>query len=278
MLSVVGTLVPTAAAVVLGYGADGGVAVFTLAFAFFVLPHALVAVPVATALAPRAAETWQRGEHHDTRELIEKAMMVVLPSLCFAGSAMLALSWPVAHVVTSLGQAGSQGPAPIAHTLAAFGPGLVGYGVAFVNTRVLFSLGDVRRTALLVSISAAVGVISMIVASEVLSDGERAAALALGYGIAQAAAAVLVTGRVRTLTDAPSWVRLGRLGLGSLGAAGLSAAAMLLVQSPFGADRWSAVAALVLAGSAGAVVFAAAVTVLAGVRPSTLLRRRFARV
>ena len=87
-LSVVGTLVPTGAAVVLGGGAEGGVAVFTLAFAFFVLPHALVAVPVATALAPRAAETWQRGERHETRELIERATMVVVPLLSFAGAAM----------------------------------------------------------------------------------------------------------------------------------------------------------------------------------------------
>jgi putative peptidoglycan lipid II flippase len=277
MLSVVGTLVPTAAAVVLGYGEEGGVAVFTLAFAFFVLPHALVAVPVATALAPRAAETWQRDEHDGTRELIEKAMMVVLPSLCFAGAAMLALAWPVADVVTSLGQAGSQGPAPIAHTLAVFGPGLVGYGVAFVNTRVLFSLGDVRRTALLVSVSAVSGVVAMVVASEVFDGSERAAALALGYGVAQAVSAVLVTARVRGLTGAPSWLRLGRLGVGSLAAAALSVGAMLLVQAPFGPDRWSAAMALCLAAAAGAVVFAAAVTVLAGVRPSTLLRRRFAR-
>jgi putative peptidoglycan lipid II flippase len=277
MLSVVGTLVPTGAAVVLGGGAEGGVAVFTLAFAFFVLPHALVAVPVATALAPRAAETWQRGERHETRELIERATMVVVPLLSFAGAAMFALAWPVAHVVTSLGQAGSEGPTPIAHTLAVFGPGLAGYGVAFVMTRVLFSLDDVRRAALLVTAGAVSGVVAMVVASAVMANSERAAALALGYGVAQAVSAVLITVRVRRLTGAPSWLRLGRLGLGSLAAAAVSAVVMLVVQAPFGTGRWSAASALVLAAAAGAVSFVGAVSVLAGVRPSALLRRRLAR-
>ena len=114
---------------------------------------------------------------------------------------MVALAWPIADVVRSLGQAGSQGPAPIVHTLAVFGPGLVGYGMAFVMTRVPFSLRDVRRAALLVSWSAVVGVVAMAVASRVIAGDDRAAALALGYGLAQAVSAVLITIRVRQLTE-----------------------------------------------------------------------------
>jgi putative peptidoglycan lipid II flippase len=273
MLSVVGTLVPTAAAVVLGYGEEGGVAVFTLAFAFFVLPHALVAVPVATTLAPRVAETWQRGEREQTTALIDKGTLVVVPALCFAGAAMVALAWPIAQVVRSLGQAGSQGAAPIAHSLAVFGPGLLGYGMAFVMTRVLFSLHDVRRAAVLVSCSAVVGVAAMIVASQVIADADRAAALALGYGLAQTASAALLTLRVRQLTGVPTWASVVRLTLGSLGAAGLSGSAMVLVQRQFGTGRASSIMAVGLGATVGVVVFAAAVTVLAGVRLSTLLAR-----
>ncbi|TPW14693.1 MAG: hypothetical protein FD127_1252, partial [Acidimicrobiaceae bacterium] len=124
MLSVVGTLMPTAAAVVLGYPAEGAVAVFAMAFAFFVLPHALVAVPVATALAPRAAEAWQRGDVDETRQLVDRSAQVVVPLLMFAGVALMTLAWPVARVAGSLGQAASQGYTPIAH-VARFvvGPG-----------------------------------------------------------------------------------------------------------------------------------------------------------
>jgi putative peptidoglycan lipid II flippase len=278
MLSVVGTLVPTGAAVVLGYGAEGGVAVFTLAFAFFVLPHALVAVPVATTLAPRVAETWQGNDRAQAGSLIERATMFVVPALCFAGAAMFALAWPVAQVVTSLGQAGSQGAAPIAHTLAVFGPGLLGYGIAFVMTRILFSLDDVRRAALLVSCSAFVGVAGMIVATQLVADSERAAALALGYGLAQAVSAVLLTARVKQLTGVPTWASLARLTAGSVVAAGVAAVAMLIVQAQFGTDRWPSVLAVFVATVVGAPVFVAAVGVLAGVRPSMLVRRRVADV
>lgn len=273
MLSVVGTLVPTGAAVVLGYGEEGGVAVFTLAFAFFVLPHALVAVPVATTLAPRVADSWQRGQSEQTAALIDKGTTVVVPALCFAGAAMVALAWPIAQVVTSLGQAGSQGAAPIAHSLAVFGPGLVGYGMAFVMTRVLFSLHDVRRAAVLVSFSAIVGVVAMIVASHVMADTERAAALALGYGLAQTVSAALLTLRVRQLTGVPTWTSIIRLTAGSVTAAALSAVCMLLVQQQFGTGRNASILAVGVGATVGAIVFVAAVSLLAGVRPSTLLSR-----
>lgn len=273
MLSVVGTLVPTGAAVVLGYGAPGGVAVFTMAFAFFVLPHALVAVPVATTLAPRVADAWQRGQRRQAGELIERSAQVVVPLLLFAGAAMVALAWPVARVAGSFGQAGSQGLAPIAHTVAVFGGGLVGYGMAFLMTRVLFSLEDVKRAAVLVTGSAVVGVGAMVVASRVIADGDRAAALALGYGLAQTVSALSLTVRARTITGAPSWSAMGRLGLFSLVAAGVSGVLMALVQRGFATDRVGSLLAIVASAVLGSVAFAALVGAFTGLTPRSLLAR-----
>ena len=272
MLSVVGTLAPTAAAVVMGYGVAGGVAVFTVSFAFFVLPHSLIAAPVATALAPRIASSWQQGRRDVTGDLVERSAQVVVPLLMFAGAAMTAMSWPVARVVTSIGQADSQGVAPIAHTLAVFGLGLPGYGMAFVMTRVLFSMQDVRRAALLVTISAVIGVLSMFVASTLMSDTNRAAALALGYGVAQTVSAMLLTVRVRTLTGAPSWRALGRLSVGSAVAAAASGIVMVSIVQLFASDRWASLAAIVAAGAAGLVVFVALAPPMSGVRLSALKR------
>jgi putative peptidoglycan lipid II flippase len=273
MLSVLGTLAPTAATVVLGYGAEGGVAVFTMTFAFFVLPHALVAVPVATALAPRVADSWQRQRVDETREVIERSAQVVVPLLMLAGAAMMALSWPVARVAASFGQARPPGGyGVIAHTLAVFGCGLLGYGMAFLMMRVLFSTDQVKRAALLVTFAAAVGVAIMAVAAAVMPDDERAAALALGYGATQTISALLLTWRVRQVTGAPSWTSIGRLSLGSFGAAAVSGAAMFAVASRFGTDRLASLAALVVAGGCGLVVFAAAAPWLTGVRVAALRR------
>lgn len=265
VLSVVGTLAPTAAAIVLGYQAVGGVAVFTMTFTFYVLPHALIAVPVATALAPRIADAWQQGRTGSARELLDRAVRLLLPPLLFAGAAMVALAWPVARVAASFGQAASQGLAPIAHALAVFGFGLVGYGVAFTMTRVLFSLGDVRAAAVLVTVSAVLGVAGMAIAAQVLADVDRASALAFGYGLAQTVSAVGLTLRVRRLTGAPGRSTALRLvGAGVL-AALAAGGAMAMVQGAFDPTRGAAALAIGIAGAAGLVVFALVIRALAGV-------------
>ncbi len=273
MLSVVGTLVPMGAAMVLGSGAPGGVAVFTIAFTFFVLPHALLAVPVATAIAPRVADAWQRGRSQEAAVLVDRSVTVVLPLLALATAGLAALAFPVARVVASLGQAGSQGDEPIAHAVGAFGLGLMGYGVAVIMIRVMFGLDEVRRAARLVIVSAVSGVLMMAITSAVFADADRAAALALGYGLAQTVSAVLLTRRVRTLIGAPRWAANGRLAIGSVAAAAVAAGVMLAVQRPFSTDRSGSLAAILVAGLAGSVAFGAVLVPAAGVRPGSLLRR-----
>jgi putative peptidoglycan lipid II flippase len=271
MLSIVGTLVPTAAAIVLGYRVEGGVAVFTMTFAFFVLPHALIAVPVATTSAPRIADAWQRGDRARTGALIERSARVIVPLLSLAGAALVALSWPVARVASSFGQAASQGVAPIAHALAMFGLGLLGYGMAFAMTRVLFSLSDVKWASIMVAAAALVGVGVMTVAAAVMPDSDRAAALALGYGTTQTLSAALLTWRARRVTGFPTRRSIGRLGVGSLAAAVAAGAAMFGVEQWFGHSRTASLAAIVVAGCVGVAVFVVCVGVFAGVRPRTLL-------
>lgn len=275
-LSIVGTLVPTAVALVLGNGAPGGVAVFVYAFAFYVLPHALVAVPIATTLAPRVADRWQEDDVDSARSSIDASMRIVVPMLVLGGAGMVALAWPVARVA-AFGQTASQGLAPIAHTLAVFGPGLVGYGVAFVMGRVLFAIGDVRVAALSMIAGAVVGVLWMIVASAAMPSTERAAALAMGYGASQTIAAVVLTLRVHRLTGSmgarvASWL-LGESLLAGIAAFGVMAAMV----SSFEDTRRQSMVALLLGGSAGVVTFAVAMALLRWRELAGLRRRRAAR-
>ena len=185
---------------------------------------------------------------------------------------MATLAWPIARTAV-FGDAGSQGLAPIAHTLAVFGPGLLGYGMAFVLTRILFSLGDVRRTAILVSSAALVGVASMVAASAVFSDDDRSTALALGFGVTQLVSAALLTARARVLTGAPTWRFVAELGTGAAVAAVAAGGVMLLVQGAFGDDRWSAIGAIIVAGLAGVTTFVAVLRLVGGPRWTTLARR-----
>jgi putative peptidoglycan lipid II flippase len=256
-LSIVGTLVPTAMALALGNGAPGGVAVFVYAFAFYVLPHALIAVTIATTLAPRVADGWQAGRTEEVRATVDRSLQVAVRLLLLAGSGMVALAWPVTRLVAGFGQTAGQGLAPIAHALAAFGPGLLGYGVAFVMTRVLFALGDVRRASILMIAGAAVGVATMVLASTLAASSDRAAALAVGYGAAQTVAALLLTIRVHRLTGAMAWRAAVRVTAESVVAATVAAVAMLWVVGRFEPTRRQAAPAFLLAGITGVAVFAA---------------------
>ena len=179
----------------------------------------------------------------------------MVPLLVLGGAGMVALAWPVA-TAAAFGQTASQGLAPIAHALAVFGPGLLGYGVAFVMTRVLFAIGDVRRAALLMIGSAGVGVAWMAVTAAVLDRDERAAALAMGYGAAQTVAAVLLTMRVHRITGSMGGRVAGRVLAESLLAGAVSVAAMLAVVAQFGPGRAAAAEALLLGGVVGVAVFA----------------------
>ena len=269
-LSIVGTLVPTAAALALGNGAPGGVAVFVYAFAFYVLPHALVAVTIATTLAPRVAEGWQAGRQSEVRSAIDNAMRTMFPLLALAGAGMVAVGWPLTRLVAGVGQTASQGLAPIAHTMAAFGPGLLGYGVAFVMTRVLFALGDIRRASVLMIAGAIVGVVCMVIASVVMDPSERAAALALGYGASQTVAAVLLTVRVHQLSGSMGGRRAIRLTSESVVAAAGSLVVMLWVAGSFDPTRRQALPAFLLGGAAGMAAF---VGLMALLRSRELLGR-----
>ena len=271
-LSIVGTLVPTAAALVLGYRVEGGVAMFTMTFAFFVLPHALVAVPVATALAPRVADAWQQGNRVYTGELIDRAARTIVPVLLLAGAGLVALSWPIARVA-SFGQAAIFGTAPIAHALAAFGVGLVGYGMSFTMLRLLFSLGDIRGASLLVAATAVVGAGLMAVLAASMSDHERATALALGYGITQTLVAALLTWRSRAVTGYPTRRSVGRLGVGSVVAAVAAGAVMWAGQALLPPTRLGSLLAIVVCGVVGVGVFLAVVGTLAGVSVTALVKR-----
>lgn len=269
-LSIVGTLVPTAAALVIGNGAPGGVAVFVYAFAFFVLPHALIAVTIATTLVPRVADGWQRDRHDEVRSAIDGAVRLAVPLLMLAGAGMAALAWPVTRLLAGVGQAASQGFGPIAHTLAAFGPGLAGYGIAFVMIRVLFALGDVRRSSLLMIYGALTGVGVMALAAHLMAPDERAPALAIGYGASQLVAAVLLTRRVHSLTGSMALSRVARVLIESL-IAGLAAfGVMLVVVRLFEPTRPESVPAVLLGGMAGVVIF---ISVIAAFHREAVLDR-----
>jgi putative peptidoglycan lipid II flippase len=254
----------TLGVLVLGNGADGTVARFAFAFAFFQLPYALIAVPVATARFPAMSSAVLARARERLAALVADGVVTTVAGCALASAALLALAWPLVRL-TAFGEVAGSALAPLAHAVAAFAPGLVGYGLFFLLTRVRYAQGDVRSPTLANALVAVSGLVGMAVASAVVADQERAAALTAAYGAAHLLGAVVLG--IVTERSLPELKGLGVLRgiVASVGAAAAAALAMAAVVDVLGSGgRAGALLTIVVAGAVGLGLFALALPPAAG--------------
>ena len=254
----------TLGVLVLGNGADGTVARFAFAFAFFQLPYALIAVPVATARFPAMSSAVLARARDRLAALVADGVVTTVAGCALATAVLVALAWPLVRL-TAFGEVAGTALAPLAHAVAAFAPGLVGYGLFFLLTRVRYAQGDVRSPTLANALVAASGLVGMVVASAAVADDERAAALAAAYGAAHLVGAVVLG--VVTERSLPELKGLGVLRgiVAALGAAAVAALAMVAVADLLDAgSRAGALLTLAVAGLVGVGLFALTLPVAAG--------------
>jgi len=253
-----------AAVLVLANGVAGGLVTWTFAYAFFLLPFALFAVPVATTMFPGLARSHQRGRPAELGAAIERGVRTTVVLLIGAAAALAALAWPIVRIA-AFGDARVGGLAPLAHAVAAFAPGLAGYGLLYYLTRASYAVDDARTPFLATAAGTGIGVAAMIVASAWAPASERAAALAAGYGAAFLAATIVLAAALghRLGADRPHPLPTVARVVAAGGAA--FAVMTVLVGAAGDTSRAGAVAVLTAAGLAGAVIYGGALRVLTGV-------------
>jgi putative peptidoglycan lipid II flippase len=214
------------------YGSTGALVIYGFAWAVFMVPFAVLAVPIATSAFPALSagadarpDVAAGGGFDETAAISTRAVMVA----SWLGTAVLVgARWPLARVFESHDV---RGASILALALAAFAPGLIGYGISANLSRVLYARGRNRATA-----------------------------LAIGGGWLLVIAADLVIVPIA----APRHV-VPALGLGmSFGLTVSGLALLILVRRDRGALALHGVSRAFLAGLVGAVAAAAAGSVLAG--------------
>lgn len=126
-------------------GGSGALVLYSFAWAVFFVPYAVLAVPIATSAFP---ELSARDERFDATSATSTRAVIVASWLGVA--AMAGSCVPLARVFQShVGQ--SADARQLAIALAAFAPGLVGYGLTANLSRVLYAYGRSRAAALAVS-------------------------------------------------------------------------------------------------------------------------------
>jgi putative peptidoglycan lipid II flippase len=255
---------------VLANGVEGGVVAYRIAFTFFLLPHALFAIPIFTALFPRMSReaqtaAWDAYSRSVTQGLRVIAMLVLPASAVFiAGAASVT-------ELTLFGASGGSGTAQVARALVGFAPGLVGYGGFLLATRAFYAAGDTRTPAIVNAAIVAAGSGSMIVTATLVAPRHLVAALGLAHSAIYVVGTAALFVLLRQRTPFRPHAGLARSMATSLAGAVAVAGVVASVQgwSP-AAGRAGGAAVLLVALAAGGPVYLG-VQRLGGLRPATFV-------
>ncbi len=185
------------ATLVLAHAVTGGQAAYQMAFTFFLLPHAVLANPIFTALFPRLSSHAARQSRPDfARDLsagVRATTVLVLP----AAGLLVVLALPGLTVLRGFGQLDQRGIELVAQVLAAYALGLLGYSGFFLLTRASYALDDVRAPTIVNLAVTAGAVVAMVVASRAVHGNARVAVLGLVHAAAVTAGSVVLFARLR---------------------------------------------------------------------------------
>lgn len=261
-----------------GRGPAGSVAVFSLAMTVFLLPWAVLAVPIATAAFPTLAAKEADGDHDGFARTTATALRATL-LVTAAGAALLVAVAPDAAITLASLDSDRPDPAPLAAGIAAFGPGVIGYGLFALLSRALYARHRPAAVAAATVVGWAAVAASATAFAWALPMGDRVSALAAGHsvGLTVLGVALLVTARRRI--GAAALAGAARAALVGLVAAAAGTAAALAARTITVPDRAGVPPAL-LRGVLSAVLVVVVFTAVAyaadrhDVRPALARIRR----
>jgi putative peptidoglycan lipid II flippase len=228
-----GTAVLLAAALLVGMGVSGGVVAYQVAFAFFLVPYAVLALPLITAVLPELAGEAGRGDlagfGRSLRWALDGMVGFVVPvsvaGVVFAPRVMSALAF---------GQTTAGGGRLIGVGLAALALGLLPYGAFLLFVRAHYALGEGRAPALAAVGSAGLGAVLMAAGGTLAHGDAKLAVMGAAHSLAYLLGAVVLgVGLARRTGQRLAPARLGRA-LGVSVALGAGSAAALRWADPAG--------------------------------------------
>nr|MDQ3305380.1 oligosaccharide flippase family protein [Actinomycetota bacterium] len=196
-LFLVGTQALLGVVLVLANGVEGGVVVYQVAYTLFIVPHALFAVPVLTALFPTLSRHAAGGDGDGYARGMAAGVGAIAFLALPAAAALVALADPLARLLL-FGQGTESAGTVVPDVVVAFAPGLVGYGLFLFLARGLYAVGDMRTAALVHLGVVAAAALAMVVASALVAGPGRITALAGAHSGAYLVGAAVLGWRCRS--------------------------------------------------------------------------------
>ncbi|MFI1384688.1 murein biosynthesis integral membrane protein MurJ [Embleya sp. NPDC020886] len=174
-----------------GRGTHGSLVVYQTTWMVYLLPYAVLAVPIATAAFPRLSAHAHDGDRDAFADAVAATTRTVL-LVGAAGTAMLLAAAAPLGRFFALFMAGSTEPEQMAWALAAFAPGLIGYALIAHLGRALNASGHGRAAAGCVVSGWVVVVVADAALAFALPARWTVAALGLGNSIGMTVAGLLL--------------------------------------------------------------------------------------
>lgn len=149
---------------------------FNLAQTIYLLPWAVLALPVATSAYPALAEAAARDDRRAYGATLAGATRGLVLLGCLGAAALAATAPPLAWTLAR----STESPARVAAGIAGLAPGLLGYGLFALLSRALYARGDTPHAAAATVVGWAGVAAASLALSAALPDAGRVTALAVG--------------------------------------------------------------------------------------------------
>ncbi len=177
------------------YGTDGAVAGYqTMVQTVYLLPYAVLSVPLATSTFPRLAERAARHDRAGYAPLAAATTRAVLTSGAVGAAVLVAVAPAATTVFSVVGRGEAEVMDALSWSLTLIAPGLLGLGLIFHVSRALYALERGRLAVLATSLGWACVVVASWVACLVLVPAGGDAATTLYALSAGNAVGMLVAG------------------------------------------------------------------------------------
>jgi putative peptidoglycan lipid II flippase len=242
----------------------GTAVVVTLAQTVYLLPWAVLAVPVATSVFPRLSAAWSLGDRVQVHALTGRTIKITAALAAGGTAALIAASAPIARLM--LNPRGAPAHDQFGPAITGFALGLLGWSLVALLARALYAARRVPVAAAAQVTGWAVAIVADVVLAALTPGRDRAVVLALGNAIGVTVAAALLAGLA---------FRAGVLG--DLRGFGADCARAIVAAAVGGSAGWGVavatapvgvVASLLLGAVAGVVGLVVTAGVLAGLDPS----------
>ncbi|MEV4754575.1 lipid II flippase MurJ [Micromonospora sp. NPDC049559] len=207
-------------------GPAGSVIVFNFAQTVYLLPWAVLAVPLAVAAYPALAAAHATGDRDGYRATLAPTVRGVLLLSCLGAAALVATAGPVAAFLP-----GVTDPDPVAAGIAGFAPGLLGYGLFAVLSRALYARADTRVAGAATAAGWLVVPVAAVPLAAAFPVADRVLAVTLANSLGMLVLGALLLAVVARRAGRPALAGLSRTGLVGVLAGAVAAAVGMAVSA-----------------------------------------------